>query len=971
MIRFGRYELDATQGLTHGGQEIRLTPKSLAVLWLLADRAGRVVSKDELFELVWADTAVTDSALATCIQEIRHALHDDARSPRFVETVHRRGYRFIARLSAGSTVPRREAVLPTQAATALFGRDGALDAVRSAFEAARVGPRQVCFIIGEPGIGKSALLGASIAELTSSAGVTATLGQCIEQYGSGEPYQPLLDALMRLCRQPNGSHYVSILERYAPMWLVQLPGLLGTRQLTSLQRTLAGASRDRMLRELTNAVEAMAADEPLILSLEDVHWSDPSTLDWLLSVAQRPESAKLLIVATMRPLASAESSLPLGNLVETLRAKRFARQIVLDGLHSADVEQYVSTRFPPAAGRSVRFGQLARRIHRHTGGNPLFIGTVLDDLVTHGVLSRSADGWALDESADVLVLSVPDSIRPVIERQVANLSPAQRDLLEAASVAGDSFYVSVVARAAGADPDEAESTMSKGASTRFLRDAAPAELPDGSVTSQVAFSHALYREAIYQPIPRGRKAELHLSVGELLESAWGNRSSEIAAELAVHFEQARDFERAVTYLQYAADNARRRSAFNEARLHYERALNLLGRLPKSDATAERELNLRMGLGAATMATRGWGAAEVEVEYAKARSLSQRLGDAPRLFPALWGQWLFYWGRGAVQTAHELATELRTMAEAAEDDDLRLQALHASWATSFSRGQFVETNDYAEQGIGLYESDRHAALAQTYGSHDAGVCAQSFGARALAFLGRPEDAVRSSDDAIALARRLEHPLSIALALTFRAAADQSLRDVGAAAEHAGEAVAVAREQSFALILAWASVTDGWAAVRGGDREAGLRQIRDGIAAARKSGSDQFQPYLLGLLSDACLSAARPAEGLQAVREALAFADRTGERFYLAELHRLHAELMLAARTTVSDAEAALMSALEVARSQGASLLVLRVAVSLCRLAGDAPGKSKYLDLVRTARADLRSSVAVADAAEADSFLSHAG
>jgi DNA-binding winged helix-turn-helix (wHTH) protein/predicted ATPase len=964
MIRFGRYELDATQGLTRSGQEVRLTPKSLAVLARLAQHAGRVVTKDELFETVWADTAVTDSALATCIQEIRHALDDDARHPRFIETLHRRGYRFIARTSIATDAEPLPSVAALPHETLLIGRDAEVRAVLLAFDAARRGTRQVCFITGEPGVGKSAVLRTCLSQMTAPDAVVMW-AQCVEHHGHGEPYQPLLDALMRLCRQPSGGRIVSVLERYAPMWLAQLPGLIESRHLAALQRRLAGASRDRMLRELANAVEVITANGPLILAIEDLHWSDPSTLDWLAAVAPRPEPAKVLIIATQRPAAASETDWPLPVLFDALRAKGLASEVVLTGLDEDAVARYLAVHCPPAPGRTDELSRLSRRLHRHTGGNPLFIAAVLDQLVDRGVVVRVGDGWGASADAGVVDLGIPASIRPVIDRQVAGLPTSERALLEAASVAGETFSVAVVAAAAGLSTDDAESTLYTPASERFVRESRATELSDGAASSELTFVHALYREALYQSIPRGRRAELHRRVGKSLERAWGARSVEIAAELAVQFERGLDIARAIRYLQHAAENARRRSALKEARLHYERSLALLERQPDGDERAERELNLRLGLGATIMATSGWGAPEVEAAYLKARSLSQRIGDTPRLFPALWGLWLFYWGRGAVHTADELAGELRGLAESADDEGLRLQALHASWATAFSQGKFDEARRAAAEGIELYDIDRHASMALTYGSHDVGVCARIFAARALAYIGRANDATRTSDEAIALARELGHPLSTALSLTFRAALDQSFGDAVGASTHAAEASAIAREQGFSLMLAWSSTIEGWAAARG-DPAVGLEAIAHGIAAARASGSDQFLPYLLGMLADASLSAGRIGRGFESVREGLILAERTGERFYEAELHRLEGELIVAASKPASEAEAAFLKAVEVAQAQGAAMLALRAAVRLCRLPAR-PGEHTNRELLRAARIAVHPSARIPDTEEADALL----
>lgn len=967
MIRFGRYRLDPTQGLSRDGREVRLTPKSIAVLWMLADRAPRVVTKDELFASVWADTAVTDSALATCIQEIRQALKDDARSPRFIETLHRRGYRFVAETSWSDPEERAEPVAAPRHEIPLIGREAEVGTVLRAFATARRGTRQVCFISGEPGVGKTALLNECLARITASNQVVATWAECVEQSGSGEPYQPLLDALMRLCRQPGGSRIVAILERYAPMWLAQLPGLVPPSQLAVLQRTVAGASRDRMLRELTNAIETITADDPLILTIEDVHWSDPSTLDWIAVVTPRREPAKLLILATMRSPAQGEQDGPLSVLHDTLRVKRMAHEVELRGLSEADVSRYLVARLPPAPGREPELDRLGRRLHHHTGGNPLFVGTMLDQLVERGVVAPVGDGWGASEDVGIVDLGIPDSIRPLIERQLARLPDDERRLLEAASVVGDRFGVAAIADTANVDANDVESMLTSVTSQRFVRESGTTRDPGGTISTEFTFVHALFRDALYHGLPRGRQVELHRLVGDSQERAWGASAREIAAGLAVHFEQGRDVPRAVRYLQFAAENARRRSAFKEARQHYERALLLLDRLRDGIDRADTELDLRMGLGAAIMATSGFGAPEVEAAYSRARQLSQQISDTTRVFPALWGLWLFYWGRGEVETGEELARELRELAATSTDQGLRLQALHASWATAFSQGKFEQVIADATRGIGLYDVEWHAPMAATYGSHDAGVCARMFAARSLAFVGRVHEAIRMSDDAIGHARFLGHPFSTALALKFRAALDQSREDVVGAAEHAAMGGAIAGDQGFGLMSSWCSTIAGWSAVGQGDHSAGLEAMVQGIATARRSGSDQFQPYLHGMLAHACLTAGRIEQGMAAVNEGLALAERTGERFYEAELHRLRGELIVASGGDAADAQAAFREAIRVARSQGAAMLVLRAAVRLGRLPSSADETAAGRELLRAARNAVPTGEGLPDTDEADALL----
>jgi hypothetical protein len=277
---------------------------------------------------------------------------------------------------------------------------------------------------------------------------------------------------------------------------------------------------------------------------------------------------------------------------------------------------------------------------------------------------------------------------------------------------------------------------------------------------------------------------------------------------------------------------------------------------------------------------------------------------------------------------------------------------------------------AEAGTGaaMYDRERHADMAAAYGSHDAGVCARMFAARSLVFLGRTEEALRWADGAVELARTLKHPFSTALSLTFRGAVDQSCRDVRGTAANAAEGQQVASDQGFGLMSAWCTTIRGWAGVMLGD-DAGLVQIADGIASARTSGSVQFLPYLLGLQADACRQANATARGIEAVEEALALTQRSGERFYESELHRVRGELLLMTGSRDADAAQALRAALDVAHEQRAALPALRAATVLARwsdrLGGDG---DSFVEQLRSLRAAMPHGAPVPDLMEAEALLS---
>jgi DNA-binding winged helix-turn-helix (wHTH) protein/predicted ATPase len=972
MIRFGAYRLDRAQGLWRDGEEVRVTPKSLSVLCVLAERAGEVISKDELFRLVWLGTAVSDSALTSCIQELRRALGDDAQRPQFIETLHRRGYRFREQISRDQSLASGRVPLapPSSLGSPIVGRDAVIEEMLNAWAIAERGSRQVLFVTGEAGVGKTTVLHAFRARLADRGPVRTTWGQCVQHYGTGESYQPLLEALGRLCRQPGAEDVIPLLERYSPTWLAQLPALLQPERLERLRLTAAGITRERMLRELSDALEAITARLPLVLWLEDLHWSDLSTLDWIAAFAQRPEAACLLLIGTFRPLLATAPEHPLTAISDTLRMKGFCREIALHGLDEASVADYMALSCPPASGHGERLRRLARLIHEHTGGNPLFVVNVIDDLAARGLLVSQDGQWMLTREVNRAELGIPDDIRRMIGKQVDRLLPGERDILECASVAGASFSTAAAAAAAGRSLEDVESMLTTMARQgQFVREAGAFDWPDGTRGARFDFLHVLYRDVLYQRVPPARLAHLHRQVGIRTEMAYGERAPEIAAELAMHFERSGELSRVETYLRRAAENARGRGAYREAQTHFDRALALLACEPPGPERSRRELKLQIGRGAVIMAARGWSAPEVAEAYSRASELSRELGDTPELFPALWGLWLFYWGRGPLSTAQQLVEELMALAHRHGGDAAELEAHHAAWATAFGRGDLLASCAHATDGIGVYDSDRHAPLAATYGSHDAGTCGYNFLGWALALRGRSDEAHRVSQEGVALARRLDHPFSLALTHFFAAATGHARRDRHAVTTNADAAVAVAREQDFRLVLGWALTLQGWAAVEDHRFQEGMEQIMNGLAEVRATGAAQFLPYFISLKAQALFTHGEPAAGLDAVEEAFAAARITGECFWEAELHRLRGELQLAADIPSADHEAedSFLRAIDVARNQDARLLVLRSTVSLGRLRRRLKRDVEARQQVLAAVAEISQGIALPDVLEARAFL----
>jgi predicted ATPase len=562
-------------------------------------------------------------------------------------------------------------------------------------------------------------------------------------------------------------------------------------------------------------------------------------------------------------------------------------ELALALLSEADIADYLHTCFPVNALPSG----LARTLYRRTEGNPLFLVNTLDDLIARGIITQDEGRWVLRDGVKVIELGVPESIRQLIVKQSERLLPAERQVLEAASVAGMQFSAAAVAAALEADVVEVEELCAGLAQRQqFLRPAGISEWPDGTVAARYGFLHALYQEVLYEGVTTGKWARLHQRIGKRLEVAYRNRTEEVAVELAIHFEQGRDISRAVRYLGQAAENALRRSANVEAITHLTKGLELLTLLPDTPARARHELTFQLALGAPLTATKGWAAPEVGNAYRRARELCQRVGNAQQLFQALFGLWVFAYTRAELRPARELAEQLLSLARKSRDAVLLTEAHHALGNTLHRMGELTIARTHLEQGLVLSESRQAHPYALLYGL-DNGVAGLGYVTWVLWQLGYPDQALQRAQAMLLRARQSAYPLSMAWALNAAAWHHQARREGRQAQEQAETEIVLCHEQGFSQLGAVGTIARGWALAVQGQAEEGIGQMRQGLADHRATGAEIGRPRYLALLAEAYGQAGQAAEGLRVLDEALKTAHDTGERFYEAELYRLKGELTL--------------------------------------------------------------------------------
>jgi DNA-binding winged helix-turn-helix (wHTH) protein/tetratricopeptide (TPR) repeat protein len=580
MFRFSPYRLDRTdQSLLlrqSNGKEVRihLPPKAFSVLQFLVEHAGRLVGHTELMEQVWPDTFVQPEVLSSHIRDIRAALGDDARKPRFIETVSRKGYRFIATVESGGTVESRQAL--DSFSLRLVGRDPAFAKLQQCYRAALNGKRQLVFITGEAGIGKTALCREFFRRTATTQSPYVAWGQCIEGYGVQEPYFPLLKAIGELCRE-EGTPIIRIFKSKAPTCIVQFSDLVSGDERATLDVDIRGATSGRMLREVLDALEAVGELRPMILILDDLQWVDRATVDVISEFARRHRPAKVLLIGSFRPLEAFLSGNPIAVLKEELLSRRLCSEINLPALIQADVDEYLSTMIPQEDLRSA----LAMLLYRRSEGNPLFMVAALEHSFEQGLLVNEEGQLRLSTPLDRLDLDIPQSLKRTLEAQIDHLNTQERRILEVASVEGAVFSPAVIAPATDHTSQEVEDICHDLATrSQIVRTTQGRQLPDGSVVPCYQFVHVLYRDVLYDRQSQGRKSARHRQIGTQLEGLHKDYPEEVAAEIALHFEHASDWDRTVQFLRLAAENSEHRYAHREANALLTRALGLIGRIPE-------------------------------------------------------------------------------------------------------------------------------------------------------------------------------------------------------------------------------------------------------------------------------------------------------------------------------------------------------------------------------------------------------
>ncbi|MEP4147630.1 MAG: AAA family ATPase [Halioglobus sp.] len=927
------------------GHIVVLRPKSWNLLCYMAARPGLLLTKKELIEAVWADRVVTEASLNQAVRELRKALGDDARSPRYIETVHRLGFRFIADTGehdSSSQPQETQFTAADQSKAALFGRQQALDYLREQLKQATSGQRQLCFVTGEPGIGKTSLVQAfldSISTGQESYKPVIGMGRCIDQHGEGEAYLPILEALDRLARGPDGERVKQQLQRYAPTWLIQLPWLLPPDG-PGYDPLLASATPTRMLREFCVLCEAIAGESPLILWLEDLHWSDHSTIGLLDALARRHEPANIFVIASYRPVDAALMDAPVRQLKQALVPHSSVSELPLELLNSEELSGYLAERF----GDLTQLPALTEVIYETTDGNPLFLVTLCNYLVAQQLLVRNDSLWALTEPVESISKKCPASLKGIIEQHLEHTTDEEHLLLETASVVGNWFSARAVANILACDTGAVELTCEQLTKrSHLLMPQDTVEWPDNSVSQGYKFIHDIFRRTLYDSLSPARLLQLHLRAGEALEKAYSGQEDAVAAELALHFELGRDPARAIIYLQLGAERAQQLGPASEAAQYLERALAQIASQPPTTESQKIELGIRMNLMRGAYFTwQGYTAEKKKDNLQRALVLCDKLQDDDRkalLLSLLIGSQVL---AGDMAGAEQTMRQFRVVAKNVDDPVLLSHEPMCSGVRYLVEGKLHSAEEHFKRSIGLLTSEDLREPIRLFG-HDPVVVSLGYSTISVWLLGFPDEARRRARLAQTRSEAVGAPLARVNALDMALSVEHFRGDLEAARLLTNALDACMENYGVEYTYSRPVAARNWILLSSGDEKAAMAGMARDIGEVLKSGHGIFHSLMYNTLAQACLAEGAVAEGMDAIEQAMQIV-QGGEPVLEAESWRLKGELLRAGGDD-DQAEQCFRTAVKVASEQFALALELRTANSLGRLSRDtgrAQDAGEYLE-----------------------------
>jgi class 3 adenylate cyclase/predicted ATPase len=839
--------------------------------------------------------------------------------------------------------------------TPLVGREQESGVLLERWAQVKDGLGQVVLLSGEAGIGKSRLVQVLTEQVAAEPRAWLTPCQC-SPYHQHTALYPLIDLLERVAlrfdREESPQQKVGKLEGFLVEYglpLAEAVPLLAALLSLPLPAEYAPVmvspeqQKQQTLHILLTILLRIAAQQPVLFVMEDLHWVDPSTLELLSLVVDQGPTARVLTLFTFRPDFSPPwtGRAHLTQLTVNRLPQRQAAEVIRQVAHGKVL--------PP---------EVVEQIVAKTDGVPLFVEELTKMVLESGLLQEQDEHYTL--TGPLHPLAIPATLHDSLMARLDRLT-AVKALAQLGATLGREFSYELLRAVAPWD---------EGIVNRGLHQLVAAEfLYQRGVPPQATytFKHALIQDVAYQSLLRSTRQQHHQRIAQALEAQFPEIVATQPELVAQHYTTAGCAEQAVVYWLRAGQHASERSAYLEAVSHFTTGIELLTTLPETPARTQHAVALYIALGAALQMTKGYGAPEVEHAYTQARTLCQQVGETPELVPVLLGLWRFYGVRSQLHTAQEFGETLLRLAQRADDPALSVVAHYTLGATWLYLGALPAARQHLEDGIARYTPDQRRTPAFRIGQ-DLGVSCRTNAAVTLWLLGYPDQALAHLHEALALARELSHPFSLAWARGWAALVSQFRRDVPAVHEQAEAVIALSTEHGFPQWVAWGTGLRGWVQAMQGQGEGGMVQVRQGIADLRATGAALFVPYFCTVLADISDHLGHTEDGLQALAEAHTLVEQQEERWWEAEVCRLRGVLLLRQTGTPhAEAETWLQRALDVAHHQQAKSLELRAAMSLARLWQHEGKRNEALELLTPIYSWFTEGFDTADLQEAKALL----
>ncbi|WP_042877566.1 adenylate/guanylate cyclase domain-containing protein [Cupriavidus necator] len=801
------------------------------------------------------------------------------------------------------------------------GRQDELAHLHEALDRARAGSGQIVGVVGEAGVGKSRLFHEFKVLSQHGCMVLETFSV---SHGKSFAYLPLIELVKnyfqievqddeRKCREKVAGR-VLMLDRMLEDLLPYLLHLLGIADPNSaLPNMDAQIRRQRTFEAITRLLVRESHNQPLELLFEDLQWLDNETEAFLDVLIDHLPGARILLLLNYRP-----------EYQHGWSEKNYYTKLRLDPLGQVEARQLLAA----LLGDDPTLMPLKTLIMEKTEGNPFFMEEVVQTLIEEKALRGEPGHYRIETTPTAL--HIPTTVQGVLAARIDRLPRAEKDLLQSLAVIGKEFPYSLIQRVVAQPDDQLRHLLTQLEAAGFIYER-PA-FPDTEYT----FKHALTQEVAGSSLLTEQRTALHERTAHAIEALFHHQLKDYYSELARHYSLSGNDPKAVEYLQRTGQQAIQRSAYQEAIRQLNAALALLKGQPDTPERARQELSLRLAIGPALIAARGFASSEVEATYSRALALCGQVGETPQLFPTQAGLRTYFSLRAEHAKAYKLGKQLLRLAENAKDPELLGEA-HVSLGTSlYYSGKFRAADAHLGDALVLYGKDPHHDHLNVHGV-DPEVRALSISALVLWTLGYPDQASKNAQAALALARKLSHPFSLAHTLCLGAELHQFRRDPRLTQEYAEAAIALSTEQGFPLWLAWTTVLRGWALAEQGQHQEGIAQMHQGLAAYHATGAALGRSHFQELLAQAYGRMGQIESGLSALAEAKHAVERTGEHYCDAEWHRIKGELILQSSRPDdlrsggdAEAEACFRNAIAVARQQNARSFELRAALCLAQL-----------------------------------------